>query len=80
MTSASMLPLRLVCGTVAASVGLAAQTAYAQAPGAAEQGLPWQAGALFTVNWVLAAVAVAVMSRPIKRLEKPKKIVEDLED
>lgn len=79
MKSVSMRPLRLTLSTVAASVGLAAQTAWAQAPGATEQGLPWQVGALFTVNWVLAAVAVAVMSRPIKRLEKPKKIVEDLE-
>lgn len=60
-------------------IGLAPQHACAQGPGAAEEGLPWQVGALFTVNWVLAAVAVAVMSRPIKRLEKPKKIAEDLE-
>lgn len=62
---------------VAVSIGLAPQNAWAQAP--AEEGVPWQVGALFTVNWVLAAAAVAVMSRPIKRLEKPKKIVEDLE-
>lgn len=60
-------------------IGLAPQNACAQGPGAGEEGLSWQVGALFTVNWVLAAVAVAVMSRPIKRLEKPKKIVEDLE-
>lgn len=60
-------------------IGLAPQNACAQGPGAAEAGLPWQVGALFTVNWVLAAVAVVVMSRPIRRLEKPKKIVEDLE-
>lgn len=70
-----VLPLALV-GVV---VVLAPENAWAQASGSAEQGLPWQVGALFTVNWVLAAVAVAVMSRPIKRLEKPKKIVEDLE-
>jgi len=37
------------------------------------EGLPWQVAALFTANWVLAAVAVAVLSRPSKRSDKPKK-------
>lgn len=79
MKTTGMRLVRLACTALAATFGLAAQTAWAQGPGAAAEGLPWQVGALFTANWVLAAVAVAVMSRPIKRAEKPKKIVEDLE-
>lgn len=78
MITAAMRALRLACVTIAITVGPSAQTVWAQAPGA-QEGLPWQVGALFTVNWVLAAVAVAVMSRPIRRLEKPKKIVVDPE-
>lgn len=80
MKTAGTRSLRFGCMALAASLGLAAQPVWAQATGAAEAGLPWQVGALFTVNWVLAAVAVAVMSRPIKRLDKPKKIVESLEE
>lgn len=79
MKTAAIRLLRLYCIAVVAAIVLAAGPVWAQAPGTKEQGLPWQVGAVFTVNWVLAAVAVAVMSRPIKRAEKPKKIVEDLE-
>lgn len=32
---------------------------------------------MFTVNWVLAAFAVAILSRPTKRTEKPKKAVDE---
>lgn len=51
--------------------------AWAQPPGAGGEGMSWQVAVLFTVNWVLAAVAVAMMSRPSKRADKPKKRVED---
>ena len=47
-------------------------------PGAAEASdMPWQVAALFTANWVLVAVAVAMMSRPTKRADKPKKKVDE---
>ncbi len=36
-------------------------------------GLPWQMATLFCGYWVLVAVAVAVLSRPSGRLDKPKK-------
>jgi hypothetical protein len=42
--------------------------------------LPWQVAVTFTANWVLAAVAVAILSRPSKRTDKPKKSMFDDED
>lgn len=53
----------------------AATSAFGQPPGppGSGAGLPWQVGALFTANWVLAAIAVTILSRPSKRPEKPKK-------
>lgn len=45
-----------------------------------ETGMPWQVGATFTANWVLAAVAVAILSRPSKRTDKPRKSMFDDED
>ena len=56
---------------------IATATAYGQPPAPpGSEGLPWQVGALFTANWVLVAVGVAMMSRPSKRSEKPKKSIE----
>jgi hypothetical protein len=56
---------------------LGGQAALAQPmgpPGSGEgEGMPWQVAALFTANWVLAAVAVVILSRPPKRADKPKK-------
>lgn len=46
-------------------------------PGASGDGLPWQVAVLFTVNWVLVAAGVAMMSRPSKRAEKPKKPIDE---
>jgi hypothetical protein len=68
-----------ISGAAVAGVMLAAETACAQLPGAApaSEGMSWQVAALFTANWVLVAVAVAMMSRPSKRSEKPKKPVEE---
>jgi hypothetical protein len=58
---------------------LSAGTATAQGPTlpGASEGMPWQVAALFTANWVLVAAAVAMMSRPSKRSDKPKKPVEE---
>jgi hypothetical protein len=56
------------------------QTAFAQPmgpPGSGGEGMPWQVAALFTGNWVLVAVGVAMMSRPPKRSDKPKKRVDE---
>ncbi|HEV3115973.1 MAG TPA: hypothetical protein VGY58_02895 [Gemmataceae bacterium] len=40
--------------------------------------MPWQVAAMFTANWVLAAVAVAILSRPtVKRGDKPKKSIDE---
>jgi hypothetical protein len=36
-------------------------------------GMPWQVGAMFTAFWVLMAAAIAIVSKPSKRLDKPKK-------
>ncbi|MGH7134736.1 MAG: hypothetical protein ACREHD_03290 [Pirellulales bacterium] len=70
---------RVTSWAAAASVMLVAETAGAQLPGAepAGPGMAWQVAALFTANWVLAAVAVAILSRPTKRTDKPKKIIEE---
>lgn len=51
------------------------RVAFAQPP--TEEGMAWQVAALFTVNWVLVAVAVAMMSRPTKRSDKPKKKIDE---
>ena len=56
---------------------LAAEPAHAQAPGAASGEMPWQVAVAFTANWVLAGVAVAILSRPNKRTDKPKKTVDE---
>ncbi|HQU45440.1 MAG TPA: hypothetical protein PK867_21675 [Pirellulales bacterium] len=47
------------------------------APAATGPEMPWQVAVLFTVNWVLAAVAVAILSRPSKRPDKPKKVLDE---
>ena len=36
-------------------------------------GMPWQVGAMFTAFWVLMAAEIAIISKPSKRLDKPKK-------
>ncbi len=36
-------------------------------------GMPWQIGAMFTAFWVLMAAEIAILSKPSKRLDKPKK-------
>lgn len=36
-------------------------------------GMPWQIGALFTAFWVLMAAEIAILSKPSRRLDKPKK-------
>jgi hypothetical protein len=41
------------------------------------EGMPWQVAALFTANWVMVAIAVAMMSRPTKRSDKPKKKIDE---
>lgn len=38
-----------------------------------EGGMPWQVGAMFTAFWVLMAAEIAILSKPSKRLDKPKK-------
>ena len=67
--------------TVALSViFFTSQAAFAQPkgpPGVEAEGMPWQVAALFTANWVLVAVAVAMMSRPTKRSDKPKKKIDE---
>ncbi|HVX11192.1 MAG TPA: hypothetical protein VHC22_08435 [Pirellulales bacterium] len=66
------------CAVVAAIVLLPATSASAQPPNGIPAGeMPWQVAAMFTVNWVLAAFAVAILSRPTKRTEKPKKAVDE---
>lgn len=79
MTKPSLSWRRAISGAAAASVLLVAETAFAQLPGAAPAsgGMPWQVAAMFTANWVFAAVAVAILSRPSKRPEKPKKTIEE---
>lgn len=71
--------LRIVIVALSA-IFVTGQAALAQPPmgppGAEEGGMPWQVAVLFTANWVLAAVAVALLSRPSKRSEKPKKVEE----
>lgn len=42
-----------------------------QPPGS--EGMDWQLGAIFTGYWVVVAVAIAFLSRPPKRADKPKK-------
>ncbi|HET6884301.1 MAG TPA: hypothetical protein VFI31_29380 [Pirellulales bacterium] len=61
----------------AASIFLFARPAFAQGLPGATEGMPWQVAALFTVNWVLVAAGVAMMSRPSKRSEKPKKSIDE---
>lgn len=47
---------------------------FAQAgPPGSSDGMPWQVGALFTGHWVIVAIAIAMLSKPSKRLDKPKK-------
>ena len=63
----------------------AGQVAWAQPPmgppGSGGSGdMPWQVAAMFTANWVLAAAGVAILSRPAKRPEKPKKALLDDEE
>lgn len=60
-----------------AAVLLVATPAHAQAPAASGSQLPWQVAVMFTANWVLAAVAVAILSRPSKRPDKPKKPIDE---
>ncbi|HWB08097.1 MAG TPA: hypothetical protein VG826_02545 [Pirellulales bacterium] len=68
------LPRVVRTGLVAVTAVLfSGEAAFAQPPGGGGEGMPWQVAALFTANWVLVAVGVAMMSRPSKRLEKPKK-------
>ena len=43
-------------------------------------GMPWQVAVTFTANWVLAAAGVAILSRPAKRTDKPKKSIMDDEE
>jgi hypothetical protein len=76
--------LRLLTQGVAATliIVLVADSAFAQAPGMggdSGEGMPWQVAAMFTANWVLAAVAVAILSQYSKRTEKPKKSIEEEE-
>lgn len=63
--------------SLTAAVLLVPSPAHAQPPGAASGELPWQIAVMFTANWVLAAVAVAILSRPSKRPDKPKKAVDE---
>jgi hypothetical protein len=44
--------------------------------GKGDGGLPWQLVTLYCGHWVMVAVAVAVMSKPTGRLDKPKKAEE----
>ncbi len=69
-----------ICAVVATIVLLPVTSALAQPkPPGAGPGveMPWQVAVMFTANWVLAAVAVAVLSRPTKRTDKPKKTVDE---
>jgi len=79
MMTKRALPRILSGMLVLAVVCLSIPSAYGQPPGApgSSEGLPWQVGALFTANWVLAAMAVAMISRPPKRSEKMKKSQEE---
>lgn len=79
MTKLVQLFCRLVGWAAAANVLLVSETASAQLPGAAPagEGIAWQVAAMFTANWVLAAIAVTILSRPSRRTEKPKKTVEE---
>jgi hypothetical protein len=72
----------LQTATVALSaIFLTGQVAFAQPPmgppGGGGEGMAWQLAALFTANWVLVAVGVAMMSRPPKRSDKPKKKLDE---
>lgn len=48
---------------------------FAQPPGPpGSDGMPWQVGAIFTGYWVVVAIAIAMLSKPSKRADKPKKL------
>lgn len=67
---------RLLAITLLVAALLAdAASALAQPPGppGSGEGMPWQVGAIFTGYWVLVAIAIAMLSKPSKRAEKPKK-------
>ncbi|HEX5442681.1 MAG TPA: hypothetical protein VFW87_02580 [Pirellulales bacterium] len=49
---------------------------FAQPVPPGSEGMPWQVGAIFTGYWVLMAIAIAMLSKPTKRAEKPNKKVE----
>lgn len=71
-------------------VAIALIDAYAMAKGPPPMGppgsggggsdMPWQVAATFTANWVLVAAGVAILSRPAKRPDKPKKALLDDEE
>ncbi|HVA48740.1 MAG TPA: hypothetical protein VNH11_20410 [Pirellulales bacterium] len=71
------LPRLLLTLPLTAAIWLTAGPASAQAPAATGPEMPWQVAVLFTANWVLAAVAVAILSRPSKRPDKPKKSLDE---
>lgn len=37
------------------------------------EGMAWQLGAIFTGYWVVVAIAIAMLSKPPRRSDKPKK-------
>ncbi len=48
--------------------------AFAQpGPPGSSDGMPWQLGAIFTGYWVIVAIAIAMLSKPSRRSDKPKK-------
>ena len=57
---------------VAATLGDAA-SAFAQPGPPGGDGMPWQLGAIFTGYWVVVAIAIAMLSKPSRRADKPKK-------
>jgi hypothetical protein len=77
------LPLALLTALVFLAVSFCAgDAAWAQPPmgppGSGGGGeMPWQVAAMFTANWVLAAVAVTILQRPSKRPDKPKKTFDE---
>jgi hypothetical protein len=49
-------------------------SAFAQPGPPGGEGMPWQVGAIFTGYWVVVAIAIAMLSKPSKRADKPKKL------